>query len=59
MYDAADQLFQRVRVFNAEKLADLDRQGQLDECPVRIHDQRMSLFRCHVSSRAFSEYGNG
>lgn len=56
MDHAADKLLHGLDVFHAEKLANLHRQGQLDERSVRIHDDGMSLFRGHVGSWSFSEH---
>src|SRR5277367_4854263 len=55
---ATDKLFQGLHVFDSEKLTDFNRQGQLYERPVRIHDQSMRFFRGYISSGSLSEHNN-
>lgn len=58
MYHAADKLLHGPRVLDSQKLADLDRQGQLDERAVRIHNERLRFFRGHVRPGSFSKHND-
>jgi len=52
----ADKLFHSLHILDSEKLAHFHSQRQLYKRSVRVHDQRMGLFRGYVGSGAFSEH---
>jgi hypothetical protein len=58
MNHTADKLFHGLSVLDSEKLANFDRQGQLDKRSVRIHDESVSLFRGNVCSGFFSKHND-
>jgi hypothetical protein len=48
MDDAARKLLLGLSVFDFQELADLDRQGQMYERPVGVHDKSLRLLRGHI-----------